>query len=490
MTRIRLFHFDIPTWGNYGDKALFPVVRDLFTGFAGGQAFEFIGAAPLRREVSVELIERINASADAVVVGGGGLFLQDTNPNANSGWQWNISRAALDRLEVPIIVFAVGDNRFPGQPAFSDLFVDHVSAVADKSVFFGLRNHGSMESMADTLPDSAAAKIEFQPCPTALGRLIYSGSATPSSKRRLAVQMLVQHRQRAAGYDAEAIHREVITAIRQLAADGWQIVSTPFHPDDRVFAQALAEAVPEVAEHRLHGPDVDYRAGYELFAGTPVVLGGRGHAQLIPFGAGSIPISLDLHNKLRYFAADVGHPEFTLAAEPERLGERIVESVAAAWEQRDQLQGDLAAVQQEWMEISQQNLAGIYEAVAGRSVPQEPFAPISEQAAQRESFHIAAAAELEEPRILSDRAHKRTREELQETAAELQETRERLEEAEKKLSEREAEAQRLGGELTDLRAELKALCSRSFADEAGAVARRGIHGVRWRVRRLVRRVRR
>lgn len=110
MTRIRLFHFDIPTWGNYGDKALFPVVRDLFTGFGGGQAFEFAGAAPLRREVGFELVERINATADAVVVGGGGLFLQDTNPNANSGWQWNISRAALDRLEVPIIVFAVGDN--------------------------------------------------------------------------------------------------------------------------------------------------------------------------------------------------------------------------------------------------------------------------------------------------------------------------------------------------------------------------------------------
>ncbi|MBD8020421.1 hypothetical protein [Brevibacterium gallinarum] len=244
-----------------------------------------------------------------------------------------------------------------------------------------------------------------------------------------------------------------------------------------------------MVEHRLHGPDVDYRAGYELFASTPLVLGGRGHAQLIPFGAGSIPISLDLHNKLRYFAADVGHPELTLAADPQGLGERIVGSVTAAWREREQLQADLAAVQQEWMEISQQNLAGIYEAVAGRSVPEEPFAPISEQSAQRESFHIAAAAELEEPRILSDRAHTRTKEVLQETTAELQETRERLEEAEKKLSEREAEAQRLGGELTTMRRELEALLSRSFADEAGAVARRGIHGVRWRVRRLLRRVR-
>lgn len=491
MTRIRLFHFDIPTWGNYGDKALFPVVRDLFTGFAGGQAFEFAGAAPLRREVGFELVERINATADAVVVGGGGLFLQDTNPNANSGWQWNISRAALDRLEVPIIVFAVGDNRFPGQPAFSDLFVDHVSAVAEKSVFFGLRNHGSMASMADTLPDAAAAKIEFQPCPTALGKLIYAGAQTEvAGQRRLAVQMFVQHRQRAAGYDAEAIHQEVIAAVRQLAADGWQIVSTPFHPDDRAFARALAEAVPEVVEHRLHGPDVDFRAGYELFASTPLVVGGRGHAQLIPFGAGSIPISLDLHNKLRYFASDVGHPELTLAADPQGLRERIVASVAAAWQQREALQADLAAVQREWMEISEANLAGIYQALAGRPAPEAPFAPISQQAAQRESFHIAAAAELEEPRIVSDRQHTRTRDELDAVTATLQETRQRLAEAETQLGQQKAETQRLSSALTNLRAELKALRSRSFADEAGAVARRGMHGVRWRVRRLVRGARR
>ena len=67
MKRVRLFHFDIPTWGNYGDKVLYPVIRDLFHGYGQGEAFRFVGSASLRREVTLELVERINACADAVL---------------------------------------------------------------------------------------------------------------------------------------------------------------------------------------------------------------------------------------------------------------------------------------------------------------------------------------------------------------------------------------------------------------------------------------
>ena len=54
MQGLRLFHFDIPTWGNFGDKALFPVVRDAFrvlggTDEASGEPnFAFASAAALR----------------------------------------------------------------------------------------------------------------------------------------------------------------------------------------------------------------------------------------------------------------------------------------------------------------------------------------------------------------------------------------------------------------------------------------------------------
>src|SRR5699024_4704590 len=61
----RVFHFDIATWGNFGDKVLFPVVRDAFRVLGGADSallggadsaraepkFTFTSAAALRREV-------------------------------------------------------------------------------------------------------------------------------------------------------------------------------------------------------------------------------------------------------------------------------------------------------------------------------------------------------------------------------------------------------------------------------------------------------
>src|SRR5699024_3208625 len=186
MRALRLFHFDIPTWGNFGDKVLFPVVRDAFrvlggadtalqggadTAFQGGEGsnraeprFTFTSAAALRREVDEAAVERINATADAVVIGGGGLFLQDTNPNRLSGGRWKSAAAALAALEVPLIVSALGDNRSPGQREFGELMRTHVGQVLDQSVFFGLRNTGSMATMGQLLGEHD--RIAFQPCPT------------------------------------------------------------------------------------------------------------------------------------------------------------------------------------------------------------------------------------------------------------------------------------------------------------------------------------
>ncbi|GAA1552629.1 polysaccharide pyruvyl transferase family protein [Brevibacterium picturae] len=431
MPDLKLFHFDIPTWGNYGDKALFPVVRDAFRVLGPGGAdggVDFTSAAALRREVDTALVERINARADAVVIGGGGLFLQDTNPNRLSGWQWKISAEALAAIEVPLIIYALGDNRFPGQPEFDELMRSHVGQVLDQSVFFGLRNTGSIETMSRFLgtegisaddsglgtarerfnpglegfnpgPGGEAAHvhpgpIRFQPCPTTIAGLLYEplrGRRPDPREKVLAIQMLVHPRQQAAGFDAEVIHQATVDAARMLVAKEWTILSVPFHPDDAEVSRQLVAEVPEVKEITLYGSDVGFFAGFDLFASIPYVLGGRGHAQMIPFGVGSIPISLDLHAKLGYFAHDIGHPEFIVPVEPEgmaaestttetdgagitgtggnghgegtgdvarrahALAQRIVDTIDQAYAHGNDLQDDLAATRQRLFDITAEN---------------------------------------------------------------------------------------------------------------------------------------
>ncbi|AZT98230.1 polysaccharide pyruvyl transferase family protein [Brevibacterium aurantiacum] len=469
MPNLKLFHFDIPTWGNYGDKALYPVVRDAFRVLSGGGAdggraggtgrsgnsggrVDFTSAAALRREVDTALVERINSSADAVVIGGGGLFLQDTNPNRLSGWQWKISAEALAAIEVPLIIYALGDNRFPGQPEFDELMRTHVSQVLDQSVFFGLRNTGSIETMSRFLgagesSNSKTDSIRFQPCPTTIAGLLYEpliDRRPDPSQKVLAIQMLVHPRQQAAGYDAEVIHQATIEAARTLVAKEWTILSVPFHPDDAEVSRQLVAEVPEIEEVRLYGSDVGFFAGFDLFAKIPYVLGGRGHAQMIPFGVGSIPISLDLHAKLGYFAHDIDHPEFVVPVGPEgmaaesasadsdgtgvsggtvsgdvarrvhALAQRIVDTIEHAYAQGNDLQDDLASTRQKLFDITAENHADILEALQPASVPGRlgtDVDPRTDSDIRAEEFHLAAVAEAEEFSTAQTRELSKTRRE-------------------------------------------------------------------------------
>ncbi|WP_240372723.1 hypothetical protein [Brevibacterium zhoupengii] len=588
MPDLKLFHFDIPTWGNYGDKALFPVVRDAFrvmgsggpagSGCSGKSSTEvdFTSAAALRREVDLALVQRINSSADAVVIGGGGLFLQDTNPNRLSGWQWKISAEALAAIEVPLIIYALGDNRFPGQPEFDELMRSHVSQVLDQSVFFGLRNIGSIDTMTKFLgagggdlgagggdaegsgasagsrtgAPSRTDSIRFQPCPTTIAGLLYEPllSRCPDPREKvLAIQMLVHPRQQAAGYDAEVIHQATIDAARMLVAKDWTVLSVPFHPDDAEVSRQLVAEVPEVEEIRLYGADVGYFAGFDLFASIPYVLGGRGHAQMIPFGVGSIPISLDLHAKLGYFATDIGHPEFVVPVGPEglssecrggegtaatdsvalrarALAERIVDTVEAAYAQGNDLQGDLLTTRQDLFDTTRENHLAIHEALGsrsgavapatgGRSVGDERARTVSEIRA--EEFHLAAVSEAEEfsaaqTRLLSKtrRDHRqqledatamrsRVETERDDLRSELNQTSQRLNRRSEELEDRTAEVKRATEEsaerqlrLDEALSQLKSVNDRTALAEAKVLTGKVGHGLTWRAKRVTTGIRR
>ncbi|WP_350269447.1 hypothetical protein AAFP32_12760 [Brevibacterium sp. CBA3109] len=598
MPDLKLFHFDIPTWGNYGDKALFPVVRDAFrmlgsggadgvsstSGRAGGGMWQsgnevdFTSAAALRREVDLALVERINSAADAVVIGGGGLFPQDTNPNRLSGWQWKISAEALAAIEVPLIIYALGDNRFPGQPEFDERMHSHVSRVLDQSVFFGLRNTGSMRTMSRflgvdgsydrRLPNQALAAgqasesqvgtisrseaIRFQPCPTTIAGLLYEpliDRRPDPSQKVLAIQMLVHPRQQAAGFDAEVIHQATIEAARMLVAKDWTILSVPFHPDDAEVSRQLLAEVPEVEEVRLHGPNVGFFAGFDLFASIPYVLGGRGHAQMIPFGVGSIPISLDLHAKLGYFAEDIGHPEFVVPVAPEgmadesdigsetgcetarralTLAQRIVDTVERAYAQGNDLQCELLSTRQDLFDLTRDNHEVIHDLLRPGSRPASTETtagqlPGSEKLRtsvdiRAEEFHLAAVAEAEEfsaaqTRDLTKvrREHKKKLESLathskgleterENLRAELNHKESQLERQSAELDARTTEldaqtaernrhavaAAGLGKQLDETKALLRSVNDRTATAEAKVLIDKTAHGLTWRARRIKR----
>src|SRR5699024_1344588 len=229
-------------------------------------------------------------------------------------------------------------------------------------------------------------RIAFQPCPTTILDHLYAplaGRRPDPTERTVAIQMLVHPRQIAAGYDAEVIHAATVTAARILVDRGWRVLSTPFHPDDAEVSRRLTAEVRGAEEVRPYGHDVGFFTGIELLSSVPYVLGGRGHAQMIPFGLGAIPISVDLHAKLGYFAADIGHPELVVPIEPEgmvadsagggavgraeALSERMVAAVEDAYVSGSDLQADLADTRARFAEVTAENLAAIGRSLRPRS---------------------------------------------------------------------------------------------------------------------------
>jgi polysaccharide pyruvyl transferase WcaK-like protein len=400
--RLRLFHFDIKTFGNYGDTLLFEAVRQLFNGFGGGDYFEIYESRPLRAPVGPGLVSFINDSVDAVVIGGGGLFLSDTSPNRRSGWQWNISIDLLKQIKKPLIVFAVGNNRFIGQDDFAPPFPQHLNATIDQSVFFGLRNTGSIETIRPYLSRESRSRVEFQPCPTTIGRYLFPDfwQAEPTPERHLGLQALVGRRQRGAGFKADVIYRDMIEVAQRLAHDGWTLESIPYSRGDLIFAEeAAAAGLPLEETWLFDDPDGLYK-GVEVSARLPYMLGMRGHAQMVPFGMGAIPLSVLVHNKLGYFARDIGHPELAVDPRQDDFAHRLYTTIREVDENLTELQGELDVVREHFYAQTLENLATIYQRLTGQEVPAThvAYTPSERRLAAR-AYHQALSRDRSDQRL-------------------------------------------------------------------------------------------
>lgn len=360
----KLFHFDIATENNFGDTLLFPAVKHVFEAYGGGEAFDVYDSRPLRENVGPALVRYINRTADAVVLGGGGLFLSDTNPNRESGWQWRISLDMLDQLEVPLIVFAVGYNRFYGQPDFEPPFAEHVSRTIEKSIFFGLRNHGSIDRVSTYVPEELSSRITFQPCPTTLSRAILPIRDEQPEDKRIGIQLSTSRRCGGHGVGPDTVLNAARTVIPLLEEAGWDIVFTPFTEPDHRLSARLGDQFKKHEVIRAYGEDVLTRGIRELST-VPFLLGCRGHAQMIPFGLGAMPFSMDVHPKLGYFLSDIGRPEWRVDPADTDFGPTMVAAIEDTWEYKEENRAHLASRQSDFLDVTVANLDTIFERLGG-----------------------------------------------------------------------------------------------------------------------------
>lgn len=344
--------FYMPRQGNAGDKVLPETVRMCFGSDTSAKSWHSIHAHRLFDEAA---LERVN-SRRGLVIGGGGLFIPDTSPNGNSAWQWNVPDRLLERIDVPLAVFAVGYNAFDGQAYTRRRFEESLRLLVSKSAFFGLRNHGSVQKVRDLLPAELQDRVIFQPCPTTVSRQIVPGWQDPAERDdTVLINCAYDRAGLRFGHDYDHFLKEMATAVRNLGS----------HAEVRYAAHALDDERFVFDLRRTYGISLPVIPMYDFdtdqlrdaYARTKLVIGMRGHAGMIPFGCGTPIISLISHPKMAYFLSDIERPEWGVSVHDLNLGSVLTERALGLLDNHAASVADVYGRQEALWDVTQANAA-------------------------------------------------------------------------------------------------------------------------------------
>lgn len=265
--------------------------------------------------------------ADAVIVGGGGLFIRDTKPNSKSGWRWNISIDELNKIASPLIIFGVGLNRFRGQEDYDPIFYEHMNALANKAAFFGVRERSSIPEMERY---TGGGNIQWQPCPASMCGIIYEDIDKLIPDPKTVVFAPAMDR-----YHLRGDVSRIMPALHELVNRGYKL-KVAFHIKSDLNAIPYLEEI-DCTMHDLRGQDADKILRFYKQAG--LVIGMRMHSLLIPFGFGRPVIPIISHDKIKRWLEDIGHPEWGIELKDQQMTAKIMERVGK--DQADELAVDL-----------------------------------------------------------------------------------------------------------------------------------------------------
>lgn len=342
--------FYVSKRGNFGDIALPPTVRELVSSVKAPADWLSVHVHQLFDERRLELVN----STAGLVIGGGGLFLPDTAPNRNSGWQWNISDDTLKRIDVPLAIIAVGYNLFPGQEFTGSAFAKSLEALIDKASVVGLRNHGSVNRIKSSLPADLAEKVEFLPCPTTVLNRIHAHSTDPLAPGtgRVLINAAFDRASRRFGDGYGAFVDQMAEYIKGLQARGAEVGLAAHLPADEKLGADLASM------HGISLPieglyDMTLDEGYDTYRRASLVVGMRGHATMIPFGLNTPVMSIISHPKMRYFLEDIDRLDWGVDVDAPDLASSLLTKSLDILDNEREVRKDIHSIQDGLLEVVQ-----------------------------------------------------------------------------------------------------------------------------------------
>lgn len=312
-------HLAADTTANAGDYILVRSLKKLVENFE--QDIHWC-TVDVRSSVTDGLIEACNKSK-GVILGGGGLFLCDTNRNDISGWQWPISTEQINKIKTPLYVMGVGYNRFRGQQEFASCFWDNVNALVKKSSFFGLRNHGSIEAIRGYLNNNLKEKVVYHPCATTVISKLYELPVRNDKEHFIALNCAFDRSAMRYGTEQDEVMFAIARVCKKLSAN-YKIKCYIHCSMDEKICEYLNAVSVEYEMIKLNRTMCEQEY-LSYFVDPELVLAIRGHAQMIPFGCKTPTVSMISHDKLKWFLEDIHHPEWGVEVLDKQFEDKLLE---------------------------------------------------------------------------------------------------------------------------------------------------------------------
>lgn len=337
--------------GNAGDNLLVPALRDSIEKSID-KAVNWCHKS-VRDVLDDETVQSINNSK-GLLIGGGGLFLKDTNANEISGWQWPCSLNELDKIKVPMYIFGVGYNRFRGQDDFEPYFKENINEIVRKCRFVGLRNKGSVRAIQQYLDENLKGKVHFHPCATTILSKLYRIPSVHVEKPFIAVNCAFDRSNMRYGERKEEILHSITNVLKHY--------SLQYNIKYYAHMQSDKEILPYFDEAQLKYEVIDLDNGLStddflrIYSEPVIVLAMRGHAQMIPFGCQTPVLSIISHNKLHWFLEDIGHLEWGVDVKEEEFDKKLMQTMQYMLSNLSKIKAEIAISQEELWEITKENI--------------------------------------------------------------------------------------------------------------------------------------
>lgn len=313
-------------WGdNYGDRVLQKSNADLLSKTFPNSRFTYINSQ--RTYFSKHLIDYLNNSADMLFIAGGGFIFNRPQDKSVSGWQWNINAEDISRIEIPLVVNAIGYNKFPKDTHnFDQSMWENLQVAIDHSDLFSVRNAGTHETMTSNGIDTT--RVEVTPdCGMFINRRVFNHDIFDKEFKVGFNWASDRMEQRFSGNWQDKL-LDVLSWLKTLQDTTIYFVE---HLMPNTKNRLIKEKIYEIVKKELGNnciilreglgnllyPMFDYTAPFfaDIYAQMDLVVGMRGHSMIVPFGVETPMIGIGAHNKIGWFLEDVGLKKFWVGLE-------------------------------------------------------------------------------------------------------------------------------------------------------------------------------